>query len=125
MDTTQDMRDEMDEERETIRQLREELSPSRVIPGYLKLKITRSEGTILDALRKATAPVSISRLRYRVDAVNKRFDGADIGSIRVFVRRLRVKLRALNPSVEISVHYGVGYYLTPENATRLETALTT
>ena len=113
------MRDELDEERETIRQLREELVPALGRPEYLALKLTRSECAILESLRKARGLVAKSSLLYRLDIANNHSAASD-NSLKVHINRLRAKLGALDPPIRIGLAYGLGYYLTPEDKAWLE-----
>lgn len=114
------MRDELDELRETNRQLREALVPASGRVNYGTFAPTRTERAILDALRAAPGFLSEDDLRCRVDVALNRTEPSGLNTIPTAICRLRTRLIALDPPIGIGTERGWGYYLTRENKSRLE-----
>jgi DNA-binding response OmpR family regulator len=110
--------EELAEARETIRQLREGLTVSTA-PRYRGLSASVAERAIIEALLRAPGLMHRDTLNDLLDITLHRIDAVDPKVINVQVCRLRRKLAALVPPIEIQTAWGDGYYMTDENKERI------
>lgn len=113
------LRDELETALEEVRQLRGAMAPSQRL-RLTGLDITPAEQAIVYGLLTSRQELPLERCRRIMILTSARPDGTGPLSIRFSLCRLRSKLRALDPSIEIKTIYGVGLWLTEENRARLE-----
>lgn len=109
------LRGEIDELRETIRQLN-----SGIVPVWNGLQVTRSERVVLTALVTASGICSHDHLLDHLQARTK--SGRELApkTVDVHICRLRKKLKALSPPIRITTAYGTGYWMDADSRAQLE-----
>jgi Transcriptional regulatory protein, C terminal len=109
------LRAEVDELRETIRQLRQARKPKVPLPKFLGIR-TYQERMLLMLLERAPHVVSQEELYHEL--YGDRIDGGpDAKIIIVNMCKMRPKLRPYG--IDVTANYGGGYYLTLESAEKL------
>ena len=119
------LRDQLDEAREEIRQLKERLRDAlapRVVPAWVGLRLSPAERFCLTMLADTPdAVVSVERLRLAWQAHHEARGHermATSNSVKVVICRLRDKLGPFGVTIQTVYGFG-GYCLTPESKARL------
>lgn len=111
------LRDQLETALEEVRQLRSAMMPP-CRPRLRDVSLSPAEQAIVHGLLTIPHELPLERGRRLIALACGRSDGPL--SIRFTLCRLRSKLRALDPPIEIKTVYGIGLWLTDENRTRLE-----
>ena len=110
-----DLRDRIEELEEENRQLREQLAP--VLPRNPKIKLMRSHRRVLDLLMAKSPNVAAKETILVVCFGEDHHDN----NVTVAIWYIR---NALRPhGVQVSLEYGVGYYIDAGNANKLRDLL--
>lgn len=102
---------------EDMRQLRESLA-AEVYLSWNGLRFSRSESTLVAALSDGKI-WTVDRLIGRLDALHPRKDNHDMNIVRVHIFRIRAKLKAVSPPMQIEKVPSVGYQLAADSVTLL------
>lgn len=118
MKTIAQLECELARAKEEILWLRDAVTPSQFIV-YHGVSFTLSERTVIHALENTEGWVSSKSLRRRLDIVLMCIEESTLKSVDVLMSRLRTKLTALTPPIEILSAYGVGHRLDDVNKQRV------
>lgn len=117
-----ELKDQLDEAQETIRQMRE-VRVQEPLKIYRFVSFTPTEACVLGCLSGSTL-VTVTQMRLRMDSVNDRMEGCALSSVYVAICRIRAKLKRAMvehdlPAMSVETVYGHGFMMSARSIANL------